>query len=246
MGEQADQLLGTVEFTHGWYGDFLERLVALGYEFRTFGSDPGRKTVHLRHDVDLSTAAALRMARIEAERDVRATYCFLVSSPLYNPMETHHRERIREIERLGHDVGLHFSTHEYWTAEDPPANGPLHTRIADERAVLDRVTTEPVATVSFHVPPDWALNRGFDAFDSTYAPAVFGDIGYVADSTQRWRTDPPRPAEFPSAVQVLTHPGLWAGSDGTFTERIEDAVGESCTHARRKARRELVEGVGGS
>jgi peptidoglycan/xylan/chitin deacetylase (PgdA/CDA1 family) len=246
MGEQADKLLGAVEFTHGWYGDFLDRLVTLGYEFRTFGSEPGRKTVHLRHDVDLSPAAALRMARIEAERDVRATYCFLLSSPLYNPLEAQHRERIRAIERLGHDVGLHFSTHEYWTADEQPAAEPLDARVADERTILSQLTDESVTTVSFHLPPDWVLDRSFESFENTYAPAYFGDITYVADSTQRWRADPPRPATLPASVQVLTHPGLWADSDGSFTERIDDAVTESCTHARRKARRELVGGVGGS
>jgi len=245
MGEQADPLLGTVEFTHRWYRDLLERLGDLGYDFRAFGAAPEPGTAFLRHDVDLSPAAALRMARIEAEHDISGTYCFLVSSPLYNPLEATHRDHLREIEALGHEIGLHFSTHEYWPDERPD-RAELYSRIADERAVLDRITTDPVSTVSFHIPPDWVLGESFEGFHNTYAPAYFDEIGYVADSSQRWRTEPPTLSELPDSVQVLTHPGLWAGSDATFRARVERAVSESCTHARQKARREFVEGVGGS
>lgn len=239
MVEQANQLLDGVEFTHRWYRRFLRRLLAEGYDFRVFSDRLGDGDVVLRHDVDLSLDDALRMARLEADLGIQSTYCVLLTSGLYNPFEGNHRDTLREIESLGHEVALHFSTHEYWSAE--PDKETIVRRIDEERSILERIVS-PTETVSFHRPPSWVLAREFREFRNTYAPAYFTDIGYVADSSQRWREDPPPLKDLPATLQVLTHPGLWGDEDTDFDSRIDQAINNACGNASRHARREFITG----
>lgn len=241
MSEQANQPLGDVAFTHSWYRQFLQRLLADGYEFQSFTDRLGEGDIVLRHDVDLSVDRAVEMARIEAEMGIESSYFVLLASPLYNPFEADCREALNEIASLGHDVGLHFSTHLYWTAEDSPTARAIERYVSQEQAVLDTVvpTTE---TVSFHRPPSWVLDRSFGGVRSTYDPAFFSDIGYLADSTQRWRETPPRMDALPETMQLLTHPGLWAAEDGDFDHRVEEAITAACRHTGRRTRAEFSVG----
>lgn len=233
--------MATVAFTYDWYDEFLARLHSDGARFRSYGEGLSAGDVLLRHDVDLSPERALRMGKVEAARDVRATYFLLVSSPLYNPLDRHTREIVAELDSLGHDVGLHFSTHQYWPASESPSGTELRERIAAERAVLDSLPVDPVDTVSFHLPPPWVLERSFDGFDSTYEPRFFGEIGYRADSNQRWRQEPPLAGGRPEKLQVLTHPGLWGETDGSFEERVEAATNETDSRVEEYAHTRYVE-----
>lgn len=245
MVERTRQLLEETGFTYRWYRQFLRRLSDDGYEFRTFSDGlTGGNEVLLRHDVDLAIEAALEMARIEAELDIESTYCVLLTSALYNPLEAERREILREIDSMGHEVALHFSTHEYWPTQSPPSEAELEARVSEERSILDNVVP-PTETVSFHRPPSWVLDTDFEGFESTYAPAYFSDIGYIADSNQRWREDPPTMDDFDQALQILTHPGLWGEDDTRFKKRIEMAVSRSCSHASVNARREFLSGGAG-
>ena len=242
MVERTRRLLKEAEFTHRWYRQFLQRLSDDGYDFRTFsqGLDGGGEVI-LRHDVDLTIESALEMARIEAELGIESTYCVLLTSALYNPLEAQRREILREIDSLGHEVALHFSTHEYWPSESPPTESALEDRVNEERSILDTVVP-PTETVSFHRPPSWVLDCDFGGFENTYAPAYFSDIGYIADSNQRWRKDPPKMDDLDESLQILTHPGLWGEDDTEFKKRVEMAVSRSCSHASMNAHREFLNG----
>lgn len=240
MDEQPSQTQTTVEFTYGWYRSFLDRLDSLGFDFRTFADGAGPGDVLLRHDVDLSIEKALITARIEAKRDIEATYCVLVTSALYNPLEGKRREQLRAIEALGHEVTLHFSTHEYWDVDEEPDEDLLVSRIDDEREALGAGLSTFPETVSFHVPPSWVLDRSFKAFRSTYAPGCFSDTEYIADSGQRWRATPPTLPDPDEPVQILTHPGLWGEADADFADRVDQAVTSACRHGDRKAELEFI------
>ena len=240
MSEPAGQR--QFAFTLDRYRELLESLRAAGYTFRSFG-EPAEDSVILRHDVDLSTTAALRMAQVESSLGVTSTYHVLLSSPLYNPFEAVTRVRIKQLESLGHDVALHFSTHAYWDGE-PADESALLDRVDAELTALDSLLSEDVAeTVSFHIPPEWVLDRSFPGVHSAYEPRYFADIGYVADSGQRWREEPPRVDDLPSTVQLLVHPGLWGASDEGFEACVDRAIDEATTHVRDAAHREFIDGV---
>lgn len=233
-----------VGYTYDWYREFLTDLVSRGRRFRAYDEELAADDVLLRHDVDLSPERALEVARIEAELGVHATYFFLCSAPLYNLFDRPTRDIVGHIESLGHDVGLHFSTHQYWDADARPDDGAVRTRIDDERGVLEAVA-DPVEAVSFHIPPEWALRREFDGVESTYEPRFFSEIGYYGDSNGRWRREAPRPEEFPETVQLLTHPGLWGREDAPFETRVREAEEETGERVREYADTRYVDDLPG-
>ena len=66
------------------YVELLDAARDGGYRFAFFDREPRPGDVLLRHDVDMSLAAAVTMAELEAERDVRATYFLMTRSDFYN------------------------------------------------------------------------------------------------------------------------------------------------------------------
>lgn len=243
MDRETSRSLESVEFTYDWYRTLLDRLADVGFTFKTFSDPFGSGDALLRHDVDLSVEKALTTARIEAERDISATYCVLLTSALYNPLESKYRDKIRAIEALGHEVALHFSTHEYWDVESPPDTDTLLDYVTEERGILGTIISETPGTVSFHVPPSWVLDTKFESFQNAYGPEYFSEVTYIADSKQRWRESLPDVPEPPDSVQILTHPGLLGETDADFESRVDWAVRESCRHTERKADLEFLQEV---
>lgn len=218
ISSDRDDRSRSISFTYETYEALLEKLRARGHEFTSYGGGVDDGEILLRHDVDWSPRRAAKMARLEADHGVSATYFFLLSSPFYNPLYEETREAIDRITSLGHDVGLHFSTHQYWSSE--PADEELEAAVDRERRILSSIVDEPIETVSFHIPPDWVLKRSYDGFTSTYEERFFDSIDYSADSNQRWRTSPPFGEGVPERLQILVHPGLWAETDQAFAERL--------------------------
>lgn len=207
-------------FTYDTYEALLDSLLTRDYEFRDFQSVSDGETdrvVLLRHDVDWSPERALTMALIEAEKGVTATYFFLVTATLYNPLDHRSRAFMRAISALGHRVGVHFDTHQYWT--DDPGPAAVTERVRSEQSVLGQVVDiDP--TVSFHIPPDWVVGQAYEEFTNAYAPPYLEAMSYISDSNQKWRTDPPFAEGVPDAMQILVHPGVWARTDEPFADRL--------------------------
>ena len=218
--DEATGYVPSVAYTYDWYERFLERLLDDGYSPASYDEPLDDGDLVVRHDVDLSPARALDIGRIEADLGIRSTFFFLLTNPLYNPFHRPNRRVIHDLVEMGHDVGVHFSTHQYW-GEDP-GDGAIETRVAAERDVFGTALTDPSPAVSFHRPPEWVLSRSFDPFISTYERRFFSDVQYVGDSSQRWRESPPEVDGGP--LQLLTHPGLWGTEDATFAQRVDEAT----------------------
>lgn len=217
---------GELKFTYETYRELLELLQSAGYRFKTFGDKMGEKSLVLRHDVDWSPLKAVRMAEIEAEYGITSTYFFLLTSPIYNLFTKKNRSLLTKIEQLGHNIGLHFSTHEYWDKDADPSKATIEKKVQAEQAAFECcVDADSISSaVSFHIPPNWVLNEGFDSFISTYDKRFLDDIKYIADSSQRWRKDPPFVDGFPKIVQLLVHPDSWGEEDKSFSTRIEEDI----------------------
>jgi len=71
------------------------------------------KHILLRHDVDLSLDYALELALLEKDNGIKATYYILLHSGLYNSAEILGTEKIRDIRRAGHEIGLHVDSRYY-------------------------------------------------------------------------------------------------------------------------------------
>jgi len=203
--------LDTVEYRLEEYETLLRLFQTAGYEFSLFDSSepPQEGEILLRHDVDLSVGRALAMAECEHRLGVQSTYCFLLSAPVYDLTRPRNVRVLQRIEKLGHDIALHFDTHAYWEPTDEPNQASIAAKVADELTILGRLLDRELSTASFHIPPDWVLDCPYDAFVNTYAPRFFSDIGYWSDSSQKWTTSPPFPDGLAETFQLLVHPGLW-------------------------------------
>ena len=186
-------------FTLEHYRELLESARMGGYRFATFESPPRRGDVLLRHDVDLSLDAALRMAQLEADEGVVATYFLMTESVFYNLASKEGVEAIARLRELGHRLGLH--------AVYPKAR-------LDERF-------DPV--VAWHNPDPEYMTQPVTGAVNVMQEGYFVPPTYRSDSNHRWRFGCPheelRIGAFPW-LQVLTHPEIWVYPGSTMGQTM--------------------------
>ncbi|MGI8478810.1 MAG: hypothetical protein ACR2M2_02970 [Gaiellaceae bacterium] len=194
------------------YREILDAARAGGYRFAHFRDDPERGDLFLRHDIDLSLEAALEMAELEGELDVRATYLLMTESVFYNLASPQGASAIARLRALGHAVGLH--------AVHPNAD-------LDERF-------DPV--VSWHNPRPEYMSAEIAGGINAYGERYFSPETYRSDSNQNWRAGCPheelRAGAFPW-LQILVHPAIWVYPGTTMGETMRAMV--EADKARRLA-----------
>jgi hypothetical protein len=181
------------------YGELLDAAAAGGYRWATFDRDPAPGDLFLRHDVDMSLDAAIRMAELEAGRGVTATYFLMTRSDFYNLAGADGARAIPRLRELGHRVGLH-------------AVRPDTT--LDERF-------DPV--VAWHTPDPETMSEPFAHAVNTYAPPWFDPARYRSDSNQHWRGGCPHEQLAAGAfewLQLLIHPEIWIFGGATMRETM--------------------------
>jgi hypothetical protein len=91
-------------FTYAEYDRFLGQLADREVvPLREFARGAG--DLALRHDVDSRLDSALRLAHLEHDRGLRATYFVLHTAPYWDDGEL--LTRVRSLQDLGHEVGFH-------------------------------------------------------------------------------------------------------------------------------------------
>lgn len=183
------------------YGTLLD--AASGYRFVHFDHEPQEGEIFLRHDVDLSLAAAVQVAEVEAARDVSATYFLMTRSVFYNLASHEGEHTLERLRGLGHRVGLH--------AVYPHVD-------FDER--FD-------AVLAWHNPDPEFVNEPIDGLVNVMSPPWFDRAHYRSDSNQHWRSGDPTAAlaarEF-EWLQLLTHPEIWAFDGSRMRETMESML----------------------
>jgi len=108
----------------------------------------GPPILFLRHDVKISLSKALRMAEIENEYGLPASYMVRADSPLYSLDERQTRIQLLEISQMGHEVGLHFDlAHE--TRQSPSYLRLLEAEIHAACERVEQIICRPVRSLSF-------------------------------------------------------------------------------------------------
>jgi hypothetical protein len=175
-------------FDLGHYAELLDAARAGGYRFAAFDAPPRSGDLLLRHDVDLSLDAALRLAELERSHGATATYFLMTESVFYNLASREGAGAIARLRDLGHRVGLH--------AVYPNA-------ALDERF-------DPV--VAWHNPDPEYMSAPITGAVNVMQDGYFDPATYRSDSNQHWRSGCPH-AELRSGafawLQLLTHPEIW-------------------------------------
>jgi hypothetical protein len=180
------------------YGMMLD--AARDYRFVHFDHEPQEGEIFIRHDVDLSLAAALEMAELEAARGVSATYFLMTRSVFYNLASLDGERTLRRLRELGHRVGLHA----------------LYPHVDfDERF-------DPV--LAWHNPDAEFMIEPLEGLVNVMSPPWFDPGHYRSDSNQSWRSGDPSAGlaahEF-EWLQLLTHPEIWVYAGTTMRETME-------------------------
>ncbi len=202
------------EFSLDHYRVLLEAARSGGYHWSTYAQEPEAGDLLLRHDVDLSLDAALRMAELEAEVGARATYFLMTQSVFYNLGSSEGRRALNRLRELDHGVGLHA----VWPGVE-----------LDDR--FDSV-------VAWHNPDPDYMSDPVDGVVNVMQEPYFESDHYRSDSNQRWRHGCPheelREGKF-EWLQLLIHPEIWVYPGGTMGETMAAML-----DAERDRRHELL------
>jgi hypothetical protein len=231
------------DFTLKKYSDFCKTLKnlscpILAVEDFIARNHPSGFNIVLRHDVDRLLPAAIRMARLEAEYDIRASYYVRMTPGVFKPAA------LKELSHLGHEIGYHYEVL-------AKAKGNLTQAIEifeRELRTLREIVT--ISTISMHGSPlsRWNNLDLWDVYDfkdyevsaETSLSINYANIYYFTDTGRSWnahsfnlrdRVESMKPSEsvettdqlidfirrkYPSPVFVNAHPNRWAETASGF------------------------------
>jgi hypothetical protein len=199
------------DFVISEYIDLL-RLAKLNYSFIKYEEATTSSNFILwRHDCDFSLNRALRLAQIEAEHKVSATYFLNPHCDFYNILEKGQSKIIEQILSLGHQIGLHFDADYY----DITSEHQLDDLVAEEAQWLRNWFGTSINTFSFHNPTPLILTCEKETYGdliNCYSSFFKKKVPYCSDSNGYWRFRRLREVleqATDTNLHILTHPGWW-------------------------------------
>jgi hypothetical protein len=184
----------------------------------------------LRHDIDISLAKACKMAEVETECGLRATYMVMTNGLLYSLSDAASREMLHLLIAMGHEVALHIDIAALERKGDGKVTA-IETQIDTACKQLEDVLGLSVQSISFHRPgsyDDGLLShfvRG-PLFVAGRVNAYAADLmgWYLSDSKGTWRDGEPLPKLLNPAkplLQLLIHPIWWGDEHMAPEDRLE-------------------------
>ena len=85
------------DFSFNHYREILTLVKEKGYQSTFYDEQVEGRQIIIRHDIDLDLDAALEMAKIEAELDMKAVYFIWITSPFYNIFENRYKNIIMKL-----------------------------------------------------------------------------------------------------------------------------------------------------
>lgn len=234
-----------MDFTVKKYKTLLKALISQDYQFQTFEeflNSPSKKSIILRHDVDLLPYNSLRFAQIQAEQGIAGTYYFRAVPQSWD------ESVIKQIHELGHEVGYHY---ECLTT----TKGNLIKGIKDFEKNLSKLRKlVPVSTICMHGSPMSKYDskdlwkkydyRDFGIIGEPYFDVDFKKVFYLTDTGRKWdgdkvsvrdrvdsgfdlsfhKTDEITAAvianELPDQIMFTFHPQRWTDSKMLWTKEL--------------------------
>ena len=160
----------------------------------------------LRHDIDISFPAALKMAQMERDLNIKSTYFVLFSSAFYNVLEGDNVDILKQISKLGHEIGLHYYPAQYRRYNQ----NPMKT-LKIEIQLLEHLLGKKIYSIARHGPWDRDPFAGIKKYINANHPYLRADV-FIHESDRAWTpfqglinllNSPPKRA------QLLIHPGNW-------------------------------------
>lgn len=205
-------------FTYEAYENMIKTLQNEGFQccsFKNYNENKDEKrTAVLRHDIDLDLAKGKRMAQLEYNIGVTATYFVMLSSQFYNLFSRQNEKLLHEIRGLNHEIGLHFDESKY--GNNNLSDEEFVKWLEKEIKVLEDILGEKVTSISMHIPNQRLFGHKLpihliNAYDEEFTH----EFKYLSDSMMRYREpvlDIIKSGKY-DKIQLLTHP-IWYEEEG--------------------------------
>jgi hypothetical protein len=177
----------TLDFTLEKYTQLCESLASLPHPIMTVNAflESGQpRAIVLRHDVDRGMRAALRMAELEAQRGIAATYYVRAKRTVFKPAA------LRALHELGHEVGYHYEVLAKARGDTEQAIALFEDELRQFRAIV------PIRTISMHGSPLSPWNNldlwqtynveSYDIKKDIYSAIDYKCAYYFTDTGRRW------------------------------------------------------------
>ena len=177
-----------MDFTLGTYKHILDALLESEYDFQTFSGflkNPKKKSVILRHDVDLRPLFSLRFAEIQAKKNIKGVYYFRTVPESWN------KDIILEIHALGHEIGYHYECLTLQKGNHTKAIEQFQKDLNQFRKIV------PVETICMHGSPMskydskdlWITNdyHDYGIIGEPYFDIDFNKVFYLTDTGRSWK-----------------------------------------------------------
>jgi hypothetical protein len=176
------------DFTLDIYIELLSALKNAGYQFLSFSDylqkERSGKYIMLRHDVDNRKDFSLEFARIQHAIGIRATYYFRMVPASFDAGV------IKEIYRLGHEIGYHYEDMDFVKGDPDKAIGLFEKHLAMLRNIV------PINTICMHGSPKSAYDnkdvwkkysyKNYGIIGEPYFDIDFNSVYYITDTGKMW------------------------------------------------------------
>jgi hypothetical protein len=213
----------------------LLKLAKQNYSFHFFTDEYFKKSILLRHDLEFSIPIALKMAIIEADLGINATYFVQLHSEFYNTLEKDTINTVKEILELNHQVGLHFDSH-YWSIDN---EAQLEKYIMIDKVTLEQYIGADIKVFSFHNNTPFTLSCRRNLYGellNVYSNYFRNNYSYNADSLGYWRFErlEERLKEAKEdSLHVLIHDGLWQNEVLPPRRRVFKVIDDRATYLKQ-------------
>ena len=192
------------EFSLAHYKECIELAKDKGYTIttaRNFKEQINKQVILMRHDVDFSLEYAYELANFEYDLGIKSSYYIYLHSELYNALSPKSMKMIKEMQGMGHEIGLHTEGDSY---------------IYGEEKVLNELVGS-IVTYTHHLA-DLRLYVGIPYLTD---PQINIKIKYISDSGRNWREGCLcQHIGNKDKLHILVHPEWWVSNGVTR----EDAV----------------------
>jgi hypothetical protein len=206
------------DFTLHHYVDTVSEYKQAGYkliqvkDLHTINDDD--KYLLIRHDVDLSLEAAKILAVQEYINNIHASYYILLYSPIYNTLAPDNINRIRQISKYDHEIGLHVDSRyeNSWTS------------ISDDMRTLSHMIGKGVNSYVQHFINE-TPEVNFPAKIDGLRDVRKAGFKYLSESSMNWREGCfCQHVDKHKRLTVAIHPEWWIfdGKRGQVIERARD------------------------
>lgn len=190
---------------------------------------PKKKFIVMRHDVDLSLKHALIMAKTEKYLGIKSTY-FIRNTGIYNPFYEKNLGIIRQISKLGHEIGIHYDSSNlsandfksFFLSQKKDFELLIGKKIfgaaVHKRKNINASEPGKLNTVESLLSP---LDLEYDA----YSDVFMKDIKFISDSKYRWRGGCMcNHIKKEAKLCILTHPIWWSATTTSLVSIMEELL----------------------